>query len=102
MGRAIKMKTKLKVIITLMLGATVVVFSAIGAGFEAGSSEAAQKLVPEYLGRLYTVTETPKVNGNRATVKASLLDLSCTLELVRSVNANDSGWVVDKVDCNKS
>lgn len=69
---------------------------------EAGSVGAAQKLVPEYLGRLYTVTETPKLVGNKATVKASLLDLSCTLELVRSVSANDSGWVVEKVDCNKS
>ena len=68
---------------------------------QAGSSDAAKELVPEYLGKLYTVVETPVMAGNKATVKAKLVDLSCTLELVRHATANPSGWVVETVDCKK-
>lgn len=66
-----------------------------------GSPDAARELVPEYLGRLYTTVETPVVVGNRATVKAKLMDLNCTLLLVRHATANTSGWVVEHVDCKK-
>lgn len=95
------MKTMQIVMVTLMIGATGVTFSALGAELEAGSADAARKLVTEHLGQPYALTETPKVNGNKATVKASLVDLSCTLELVQSVSANEFGWLIEKVDCDK-
>lgn len=71
------------------------------AAAQAGSAEAAKELVPEYLGRLYATVETPVVTGNNATVKAKLLDLNCTLDLVRHTTANTTGWLVEKVDCKK-
>jgi hypothetical protein len=75
-------------------------FSSFAAG-NAGSVEAAKDMVPTFLGKLYTIVETPVVQGDRATVKAKLLDLNCTLTLVRHATANSSGWVVEKHDCKK-
>jgi hypothetical protein len=69
---------------------------------QASDSGAVREFVPEYLGRLYTVVETPVMTGNKATVKAKLVDLICTLELARNATANLSGWVVEKLDCKKS
>lgn len=66
-----------------------------------GSVDAAKLLVPEVLGRLYAIIETPTVVGDTATVKATLLDLHCNLKLVRNMTANSSGWVVATADCKK-
>lgn len=71
------------------------------AAAQTGSADAAKEIVPEFLGKTYTVVEMPAIIGNNATVKATLVDLHCTINLVRHATANPSGWVVEKVVCNK-
>jgi hypothetical protein len=68
---------------------------------DAGSSGAAKDLVPEYLGKLYTIVEQSVIQGDKAIVKAKLFDLNCILTLVHHATANKYGWVVEKQDCKK-
>lgn len=65
-----------------------------------GTADAAKAMIPTYLGQLFTVVESPVGNGDHATAKATILDRSCILVLIKHPTANESGWVVDKVDCN--
>lgn len=68
---------------------------------ESGSAEAAKNRVQEYLGRLYSTVEPPVIQGDEATVKAKLLDLTCILTLVRHPTQNSAGWLVAKHDCRR-
>lgn len=68
---------------------------------ELGSAKTAQALVPELLGRLYTVADIPTIKGDVALVHATLLDLTCHVELKRHPGALPSGWVATKIDCKK-
>jgi hypothetical protein len=68
---------------------------------QTGSADAARAIVLEFLAKTYTVVEMPVIIGNKATVNATLVDLHCALNLVRHATANPSGWVVEKVVCNK-
>lgn len=68
---------------------------------ELGSAKAAQNLVPELLGRLYTTADEPTIKGDVASVDATLLDLACHLELKRRLDAPPAGWIATKIDCKK-
>lgn len=64
-----------------------------------GSAETARALVPNYLGKLFSVVDVPVIKGDHATVRATILNQSCDLTLVKHHSANESGWVVEKQDC---
>jgi len=68
---------------------------------EPGSAKTAQALVPELLGRLYTVADTPTIKGDVASVHATILDLTCHIELQRRLDALPAGWIATKIDCKK-
>lgn len=66
------------------------------------NTDAIEDLVPIYLGRLFTIVDAPVVNGNSATVHATILNRSCNLTLVKRVLENESSrWILTEQDCKK-
>jgi hypothetical protein len=66
-----------------------------------GSADAAKGMVPDYLGRLFSVVDAPVMgkDGATATVHVQILDRSCDLSLRKHLGANESGWVVERQEC---
>lgn len=86
---------KMKKLVVCLL----VIPSAAMADVAPSSAEAAKALVPVYLGKLFTLVDSPTIKGDRATVHATILNQSCVLTLVKHPTANESGWVVENQDC---
>lgn len=64
-----------------------------------GSEDAVKVMAPEFLGQMFTVIDSDRVSGDRATVKATIIDRVCVLSFVKDVTANARGWVVNDVKC---
>tara|TARA_A100001391_G_C5058538_1_gene275425 strand:- start:1150 stop:1398 length:249 start_codon:yes stop_codon:yes gene_type:complete len=63
---------------------------------------AATSVAVEYLSKLAIIVRDTTIDGNRSTVNASVLDMNCVLELLRSEKLGSSDWQVDKADCDRS
>lgn len=64
-------------------------------------AKAVTELVTISLVKLYTIVEPPVWTDDKAVVKARIVDLDCTVHLVRNEGANVYGCLVDKLKCTK-
>lgn len=63
---------------------------------------AATSVAVEYLSKFAIIVRDTTIDGNRSTENASVLDMNCVLELLRSEKLGSADWQVEKANCDRS
>lgn len=69
---------------------------------QGGSAEAVKRLVPVYMGTLFTIVDEPVITGDSATVRARIVDQQCDLVMKLTPRPGKhaaSEWRVSQTTC---